>query len=164
MSVTNLSKLSDNPEAETVTRPQQNPPLCSSPLQNTDGPQEVQVTSDVHPSTSKCPQQKIQNPPRKSQRSRTLTEKGRGMLNQRIKELEQSFKIKYEKWKVLAKDANHSISDSCSDEELQAIMNNINTASSELNTAYENWRQVDIPDNNARRRIDTCEEGNKNCY
>lgn len=158
MSVTNLSKLSDNPEAETVTRPQQNPPLCSSPLQNTDGPQEVRVTSDVHPSTSKCAQQKIQNPPRKSQRSRTLTEKGRGMLNQRIKELEQSFKIKYEKWKVLAKDANHSISDNCSDEELQAIINNINTASSELNTAYENWRQVDIPDNNARRRIDTCEE------
>ncbi|XP_030611515.1 uncharacterized protein LOC115798709 isoform X1 [Archocentrus centrarchus] len=164
MSVTNASKDYDKHEERNNTKPQEYPPLCSSPPQNIDGLQETQGTLEVQTSTSKCPQttQDVQQAPRKSHRSRTLTEKGREMLKPRIKELEQSFKIKYEKWKVLAKDAHHSLSGSCSDEELQTIINNISCASRELNTAYENWRKVDNPDNNARRRIDSSEEITKN--
>ncbi|MEQ2227885.1 hypothetical protein ILYODFUR_002953 [Ilyodon furcidens] len=119
MSVTNVSKDGDKHEERNNTKTHEHPPLCSSPPKDIDGLQETQATLEVQPSMSKCPQtmQGVKQAPCKGHRSQTLTEKGREMLKTRIKELGQTFKIKYEKWKVLRKDAHHSLSGNCSDEE-----------------------------------------------
>nr|XP_046204247.1 rac guanine nucleotide exchange factor JJ-like [Oncorhynchus gorbuscha] len=98
-----------------------------------------------------------QQEPRKGERVRRLTEKGRELRDERWRQLEHRFRVSYEKWKALVKEAKLSLTGCCSEDLLEDLLNKISHTSTELNLVYVNLRQIDIPDNDIRRRVDTCE-------
>ncbi|KAG1935726.1 hypothetical protein F2P79_019030 [Pimephales promelas] len=62
----------------------------------------------------------------------------------------------YEEWKAIAKDAKQALSGQCSKNLLHEYISKVSMASKNLNTAYEELRHIDNPDQDTLCRIDTC--------
>lgn len=86
-----------------------------------------------------------QQEPRKGERVRRLTEKGRELRDERWRQLEHRFRVSYEKWKALVKEAKLSLTGCCSEDLLEDLLNKISHTSSELNLVYVNSRQRYTP-------------------
>ncbi|XP_066553505.1 uncharacterized protein LOC136721589 [Amia ocellicauda] len=111
-------------------------------------PQAAEGTGDNHTSSQE---------PHRSQRVRRFTEKGQELHDQQVRRFAHRFSVSYEKWKAIAKDAKQALSGQCSNNLLRDHITKISNASDNLNVVYEDLRHIDIPDQDTRRRADTCE-------
>lgn len=97
--------------------------------------------------------------PRRSQRVRTLTEKGKEMYEGKIKELQQRFNYIYGKWRIHVKAAKQTLSQSTeplSDDLLQDIIGDVEGLSADVQRSYDELRKVSPPDQDTRRKVDLC--------
>lgn len=121
------------------------------------GPEEGQVSGD------EVLQEKTQqeNELRRSQRTRTLTEKGKEMQAGRFKALQHKFNCVYAKWRSQAKTSKQPLSqttESLSEELINDIILEIKGLCSDVTRAYEELRKVSTPDQEMRRKVDLCVE------
>lgn len=100
-----------------------------------------------------------EQPQRRSERTRTLTEKGKAMQEDKIKTLQQRFNYTYNKWRTHAKLSKKSLSQTTepfSECLLQDILRDVKGLSGDVQRVYEDLRRVSTPDQDTRRRVDIC--------
>ncbi|XP_013874666.1 uncharacterized protein LOC106525104, partial [Austrofundulus limnaeus] len=95
--------------------------------------------------------------PRRSQRTRRLTEKAQELHDNKSKKLQDRFTNTYDKWKVTAKQAKKVINGTPSIEVVQELMSKISCASADVKHSYEELRKSVPPCSEIRRRVDTCD-------
>ncbi|XP_076869830.1 uncharacterized protein LOC143521148 [Brachyhypopomus gauderio] len=93
---------------------------------------------------------------RRSERTRTLTEKGRELQEERLKGIQRRYRIIYEKWRCQARIGKEILRDRASEDELNELIKNMEDASSNVKDIFEELRQVQTPESDLRRRVDTC--------
>ncbi|XP_061759712.1 uncharacterized protein LOC133554697 [Nerophis ophidion] len=95
---------------------------------------------------------------RRGTRLRTLTEKGKGMLMMKINTLQFKFNASYGRWRAQVKAAKMPLSSKeLLDESLvNSIIGEIKRLSTDVMSAYEELRQVSTPEQETRRKVDTC--------
>ena len=93
---------------------------------------------------------------RRSERARTLTEKGKEFQKEKTKELLLRFDSIYERWKALTKVAKKSVTKQDPSNILQEHISTIQRELSELNNVYEEHRRIDSPAHEMRRKLDKC--------
>ena len=93
---------------------------------------------------------------RRSQRTRTLTEKGQCLEEDRIRNIQHRFTTSYEKWKLIAKEAKKVFNESIPNDILGIIMARLDCATKEVAQAYNDLRRHITPETQIRRRVDTC--------
>lgn len=89
---------------------------------------------------------------RRSERVRTLTEKGRELQEIKLKGVQRQYRMIYEKWKYHAR----KLSNEDSQDELNVQIENIESSCSELKAIYEELHRVQTPEQDLQRRIDAC--------
>lgn len=94
--------------------------------------------------------------PRRSQRARKFTEKGKELHDERLTKLKNCFQHSYEKWKTLARDARQRLMRHLSNDMLNSLIEEISGSSKDVNVAYEKLRQNVSPESDTRCRVDTC--------
>lgn len=94
--------------------------------------------------------------PRRSKRDRTLTEKGKEFQKEKVKGLLLRFGSIYKCWKVLTKVAKKSVIKQDPSDILQEHIKVIQREESELNSVYNEYRQIDSPAHDMRRKLDRC--------
>ncbi|XP_037400478.1 uncharacterized protein LOC119265102 [Pygocentrus nattereri] len=95
--------------------------------------------------------------PNRDQRVRKMSEKGQELHDEQVKRIARRFSVCYERWKEVTKKANQMLSDQCSADLLNEHVTKVNDASRSVNAVYEELRRKSVPDNDTRRRVDTCE-------
>ncbi|XP_023204623.1 uncharacterized protein LOC111611627 [Xiphophorus maculatus] len=95
--------------------------------------------------------------PRRSQRTRKLTERAQELHDTKSKKLQDRFTNTYDKWKVTAKQAKRVINGTPSSDVVQELMSKISCASADVKHSYEELRKCVLPGNEIRRRVDTCD-------
>ncbi|XP_028316746.1 uncharacterized protein LOC114471941 [Gouania willdenowi] len=93
---------------------------------------------------------------RKSERIRTLTEKGKELHEEKLKNLQRRYKIVYEKWRYHARIGKEILRDEASEDELKDLIENVENSCSDVQNIYEELRQIQTPDPDMRRRVDLC--------
>ncbi|XP_077385926.1 uncharacterized protein LOC144023873 [Festucalex cinctus] len=96
---------------------------------------------------------------RRSERCRTLTEKGRGMQEEKIKGLKRRFNFAYDKWKYSVKFARKKlvqVTEPLTDDELHHIISEDHSYAADVQRIYDELRQIELPDQETRRRVDLC--------
>ncbi|KAL4001464.1 protocadherin Fat 1/2/3 [Sarotherodon galilaeus] len=106
-------------------------------------------------------QQSREEEPRRSQRSRKLTEKAQQLHDDKSRKLQHRFTTTYDKWKVTAKQAKKMIKGAPSVEVVKDLMCKLSCASANVKNAYEDLRKCASPDSEIRRRVDTCDAVSK---
>ncbi|XP_023805606.1 uncharacterized protein LOC111946470 [Oryzias latipes] len=112
-------------------------------------PSEAECVGDDIPTTSQDA--------RRSQRVRTLTEKGQELHDEQVKKAAHRFSTCYEKWKAVIKETKKAIDGQCSMDLLDENITKVNSAATNVCAAYDDLRRIDTPDNDTRRRMDTCD-------
>ncbi|KAK0144674.1 hypothetical protein N1851_017016 [Merluccius polli] len=100
-----------------------------------------------------------EQPQRHSERTRTLTEKGKAMQEDKIKTLKQRFNYTYNKWRThvkISKKALSQITEAFSECLMQDILRDVKGLSGDVHHVYEDLRRVSTPDQDTRRRVDIC--------
>lgn len=93
---------------------------------------------------------------RRSLRLRKLTEKGQALHEEKVNKLQARFNISYEKWKATAKQVKRAL-DAPVSASLHNHLDQIQLIAREVKNAYEDIRSCETPDQDSRRRVDTCE-------
>lgn len=83
---------------------------------------------------------------RRSERTRTLTEKGKEMQDQILKKVRRQYKIMYEKWRYHARIGKEMLADQASESELEEFISHMESACSDMMTIYEELRRSQIPE------------------
>lgn len=97
-------------------------------------------------------QQEEAQQPRRSQRIRVLTEKGKEMQDEKIKALQQRFDYSY-KWKLQVKSSKQPLSqtsESVSDDLLKDIIDEVTSLSADVQRVYDELHKVSTPDQDTR--------------
>ncbi|KAL7381184.1 hypothetical protein ABVT39_001693 [Epinephelus coioides] len=94
--------------------------------------------------------------PRRSERSQTLTEKGKELQKEKIQGLLLRFDSIYERWKALTKVAKKSVIKQDPSDILQEHISTIQKELSELNSVYDEYRRIDSPSHDMLRKLDKC--------
>jgi len=108
-------------------------------------------------------QEEVQQP-RRSQRVRTLTEKGRELQDEKIKALQQRFNYIYEKWRTQVKSSKKPLSQSkepLPDDLLNDIIDCVTGLSTDVQRVYDELRDISTPEQETRRKVDLCVEISK---
>ena len=100
--------------------------------------------------------------PRRGERERRPTEKGKSLISKKLNALLGKFDRVYEHWKVEAKNTKKGIVNDTALETLQENVDALGKYSKELNEMYNEYRKMEIPTQNFRRRIDKCNEVTSN--
>ena len=100
--------------------------------------------------------------PRRGERERTLTEKGKGFRSDKLNALLGKFDRVYQHWKVEAKDTKKGIINDATFDTLQDNVDGLEKYSKDLNEMYNEYRKLEVPANNLRRRIDKCNQVTEN--
>lgn len=95
-------------------------------------------------------------PPRRSERERTLTEKGKELHRDKTERLLRRFEGSYERWKALTKVAKKSVINQDPNDILREHINSIQRELSELDVIYDDYRKLDSPPQEMRRKMDNC--------
>ncbi|XP_067369271.1 uncharacterized protein [Channa argus] len=111
--------------------------------------QEVDVSSFPQPTSPS-------EEPRRSERARTLTEKGKEFQKEKLKVLLLHFDSIYERWNALTKVAKKSVIKQDPRDILQEHIVSIQRELSELNSIYDEYRKIDRPAHDMRRKMDNC--------
>ena len=95
---------------------------------------------------------------RRSQREIIYTEKGREYKLERIRQTSQKFQNTYDKWKKYSKEVKNSLTHdkSQTNEDLQEKISKVKLFCRDLATVYEDIRRNCTPDQEIRRKMDTC--------
>ncbi|XP_032411399.1 uncharacterized protein LOC116714770 isoform X2 [Xiphophorus hellerii] len=93
---------------------------------------------------------------RRSERVRTLTEKGKELQEEKLKTLQHRYAVGFEKWRYEARLSKVKLRKEASDSELKELINNVNITCRDMQTIYEEIRQMQTPDADARRKVDAC--------
>lgn len=93
---------------------------------------------------------------RRSERTRTLTEKGKELQGERLKSVHRRYRIIYEKWRYHARIGKEILTDDASEDELKELIGNIDSTCSDVKMIYEELRQIQTPEPDLRRRVDSC--------
>jgi len=93
---------------------------------------------------------------RRSERDRKLTEKGKELQKEKMKGLSLRFDSIYERWKVLTKVTKKSVIKQDPSDILQEHIKGIQREESELNSVYDEFRKIDSPAHDMRRKLDRC--------
>ncbi|KAL4008603.1 hypothetical protein ACER0C_002455 [Sarotherodon galilaeus] len=93
---------------------------------------------------------------RKSERVRTLTEKGKELQEKKLKGLQHRYAVVFEKWRYEARLSKVILRNEVSESELNELINNVNVACKDVQTIYEQIRQIQTPDADERRKVDAC--------
>lgn len=93
---------------------------------------------------------------RRSERTRTLTEKGKELQEEKLKSVQRRYRIIHEKWKYHARIGKELFSDTASEEELNELTDNIKETCSDVQAIYEELRRMQTPEPSLRRRVDLC--------
>ncbi|KAM7380993.1 hypothetical protein PAMP_004254 [Pampus punctatissimus] len=93
---------------------------------------------------------------RRSERVRTLTEKGRELEEEKQRTLQRRFKIIYEKWRYHARVSKETLSYTASEDDLKELIDGIKDTCSEVKAIYEELRRAQSPEPDVRQRVDTC--------
>lgn len=102
-------------------------------------------------------QQAVQSEePRRSERARTLTEKGKEFQKEKTKGLLLRFNSIYDRWKALTKVAKKSVIKQDPSNILEEHISTIKKELSELSNVYDEYRRIDSPDHEMRRKMDNC--------
>ena len=94
--------------------------------------------------------------PRRSERARTLTEKGKEFQKENTKGLLLRFDSIYDRWKALTKVAKKSVTKQDPSNILEEHICTIERELSELNIVYDEYRRIDSPDHEMRCKMDKC--------
>ena len=92
--------------------------------------------------------------PRRGRRERILTEKGKGFQDKKLKGLLSIFDGVYEHWKIEAKRIKRAVMDQAPAEDLQQKIDVLKKYLMALNETYEEYRVIEVPTSDLRRRID----------
>ncbi|XP_067309062.1 uncharacterized protein [Pseudorasbora parva] len=100
-----------------------------------------------------------QMPPeiRKSGRIQRLTEKGKALLDEKLKDLNVSFVKMYRRWKYHINGLKRSIKNNDADDLIDEIVNAINTIQVDMDNTYLKIRAISSPEPDIRRMNDTCQ-------
>lgn len=98
---------------------------------------------------------------RKSERQRMLTDKGKELHMDKLKELLRRFEGSYDRWKALTKVAKKAVikqdpNDTLQEHIVYSCTRSIQKVLSELNAVYDNYRKLDGPPQEMRRKMDNC--------
>lgn len=93
---------------------------------------------------------------RKSERVRTLTERGKELQEKKLKGLQHRYAVVFEKWRYEARLRKVILRNEVSEIELNELINNVNVACKDIQTIYEQIRQIQTPDADERRKVDAC--------
>lgn len=137
-----LKSNSETAELQQQSRAFDNAPLDPNPTKETEVRVKMQVSAEEDV--------------RRSQRIWKLTEKGQELHDDKSKKLQHRFTSTYEKWKALVKEAKRALNHPPSSDNLQDLQTKIHTTSTDVKQAYEDLRQHSPPDEETRRRVDTC--------
>ncbi|XP_034029333.1 uncharacterized protein LOC117513104 [Thalassophryne amazonica] len=122
---------------------------CNETLKMKEQTPEAECNGDDIPTTSQDA--------RRSQRVRTFTEKGQELHDDQVKKATHCFSMCYEKWKAVTKEAKRAMDGQCSTNLLHEYVTKVTSAANTVFTAYDDVRRISSPDNDTRRRMDTCE-------
>ncbi|KAK0147266.1 hypothetical protein N1851_013318 [Merluccius polli] len=120
---------------------------------------EIEPAEDQAIDTEAPPEEVPQ--PRRGERIRNLTEKGKGMQDKKIKALEQRFYYIYQKLRSQVKYGKQSLAQNSgpfADSLLHDIIGDIRGLCADIQRVYEELRRVTTPDQDIRRRVDLCVE------
>ena len=93
---------------------------------------------------------------RKSERARTLTEKGKEFQEEKLKGLQHRYAVVFEKWRYEARLSKVMLRKEASESELNELIYNINVTCKDVQAVYEQIRQIDTPNADTRRKVDAC--------
>lgn len=93
---------------------------------------------------------------RKSERTRTLTKKGKELQEDKLKALKRRYKVVYEKWRYEARLSKVILTDTAIESELTELIDNVNTACRNVQAIYNEIRQIQAPDPDMRCKVDAC--------
>ncbi|XP_049331632.1 uncharacterized protein LOC125799291 [Astyanax mexicanus] len=93
---------------------------------------------------------------RRSERTRTLTEKGKELKEEQLKTVQRRYRMIFEKWKYYARISKEILTDEASEEELSELIENIKGTCSDVKVVYEDIRRVQTPETDLRRKVDAC--------
>lgn len=92
---------------------------------------------------------------RRSQRSRTLMERGKALQDAKLNDLQREFDHKYKRWKYHINGLKRAFKNN--DEELiLEVVSTINSTQSEVDRLYVEIRNITSPETEVRRKNDTC--------
>ncbi|XP_026063117.1 uncharacterized protein LOC113046489 [Carassius auratus] len=125
------------------------------PSEQADITEQVEVAAQVQQ-----PQVDIDNTQlsdiRRSQRARTLTEKGKTLQDARLNDLKRSFEQKYRRWKYHINGLKRAIKNNDDAELICEVVSTINATQSEVDHIYGDIRSITSPEPEIRRKNDTC--------
>lgn len=121
-------------------------------------PVDTEVSADLAQQSEEVAD--LSEQPRRSQRVKTLTEKGKEMQDEKIKGLQQRFNYNYEKWRTRAKSSKQPLSqsDPLSEDLLEDIIGDVKGLRADVTKVYDELRKLTPPDQETRRRVDLCVE------
>ena len=99
--------------------------------------------------------------PRRRERIRYLTQKGKEMQDKKIKPLQQRFNYIYQKWRIQVKSDKQPLSQSSeplADSLLHDIIGDTIGLCADVQRVYEELPGITTPDHDMRRRVDRCVE------
>lgn len=133
--------------------------LANKPEQLVDTEKESQQLTNAEPEVLEKIEHNIEQQTvllRRSERERTLTEKGKELQKEKTKGLVRRFDSTYERWKALTKVAKKSVISQDPIDTLQEHISSIQKELSELNVVYDEYRRLDSPPHDMRRKLDNC--------
>lgn len=92
----------------------------------------------------------------RSEKTQTLTEKGVGFQEKRLRTLQRRYRIIYEKWRYHARLGREILTDEASREELNELIKNMKGTCSDVKDIYEELCCLQAPETELRRKVDTC--------
>ena len=94
---------------------------------------------------------------RRSERTRTLTEKGQALLDDNLNNLNVNFNKMYARWKYHIKGLKRSIKSNDLSDLVDEIVNTIKTIQVDIDNTYLKIRDISSPEPDIRRMNDTCQ-------
>lgn len=137
-------RLAEDREAEKTTSPEQ----TDTGEQNKETPQDAQPLSDADGT-----QETVR---RKSQRVRTLSEKGKALLEERMNNLKMHFAKVYTRWKYHIKGLKRSIKDHEATDLIEEVMSAINASQGDADSIYLQMMAISTPEPEIWKMNDTC--------
>ncbi|KAK7888621.1 hypothetical protein WMY93_024181 [Mugilogobius chulae] len=102
------------------------------------------------------PDTEVETTIRKSERTRTLTEKGKELQEDKLKALKRRYKVVYEKWRYEARLSKVILTDTATESELKELLDNVKRTCQNVQSIYDEIRQIEAPDSDMRRKVDAC--------
>ena len=129
-----------------------------SDAEQTTLPQQADAVEQVEDTHSQVGDDDTQLPPgtRKTGRTRKLTEKGKALLDDKLKNLNVSLVKMYRRWKHHINGLKRSIKNNDADL-IDEIANAINTIQVDIDKTYLKIRAISSPEPDVRRMNDTCQ-------